>query len=477
MMKLRKLNPTGKKGNTLQYRLVFQYTLIILITVSLLEGLFLITLHHYYYRSIEELLRDRMESAQQLYRHQVYYPTFTERSRMMMNQVSSDPAIEIQFIDGKGNFILSSSGFAVQGLALIDGEDVRQALKGESKLAIFTDSQSGERQMAFAAPLITENHLDGVIRYVTSIDQVDTTYGRLVIWAIAIGGMVVLFVTIFSRLLARSIIRPIEELTHVASQMAEGRYSLRASYPREDEIGNLAHTLNYLAKGIVKSNQLKNEFISSISHELRTPLTSIKGWSETLLLGDLKDERETRTGLEVIVKESNRLTGLVEELLDFSKLQSHHLEIEKEEVNLLDLLHDVYRQFQTRAQQLGITWVVALPSTIPPIIGDENRLKQVLINVVDNAFKFSSRGSQVHWTTNVEEQQIRIEIKDEGCGIPPSELPYVFEKFYKGEAKQAGSGLGLAISAEIIQRHGGTITASSDGLHGTLITILLPLPR
>ncbi|MHB8926576.1 MAG: HAMP domain-containing sensor histidine kinase [Bacillota bacterium] len=293
-----------------------------------------------------------------------------------------------------------------------------------------------------------------------------------------------------------------EELTGVAAQLTGGHYEVRAVRRGDDEIGRLADTLNRMSAEIMKSDQVKKDFLSNISHELRTPPTAIKGWTETILAGPPSDRLETRQGLEVIAHETNRLIGLVEELLDFSRLQSGRVTLDLRPVDVGRLVGEVVRQFAARAREGGLELSTEVPGDVPAeglrCLADGDRLRQVLINLVDNAVKFTGPGGSVlvsvrpgrdvpavageptvaDRSTAADEPigagGLTIAVSDTGCGISPDDLPRVTGKFYKADSKKPGSGLGLSIVHEIVRLHGGRLTVASELGQGTMATVWLP---
>jgi signal transduction histidine kinase len=303
------------------------------------------------------------------------------------------------------------------------------------------------------------------------IDQVVNTITYVLVGT---GLVVILIALTVSLLLSRTLTIPIRNLTSTAEKMAKGNFAVRANKRSNDELGKLADTLNFMANEVQRNNKLKNEFISSVSHELRTPLTSIKGWAVTLQ-ADATNRHLLNDGLEIIEQESDRLTDLLEELLDFSKLEAGRLTLHIEQVDVHALLQYMEKQITPRAQRQGIAFLVNIHQELPKIQADENRLKQVLINVLDNALKFTSYGGRMEMNAAVVDKHLHITVSDSGEGISPEDLAHVMEKFYKGKHKTEGSGLGLAISRDIIELHGGKLTIDSAVGQGTKVGIRLPL--
>jgi signal transduction histidine kinase len=274
--------------------------------------------------------------------------------------------------------------------------------------------------------------------------------------------------------ISQSIIKPINSITDTAKKMAKGNFNVKASKKYDDEVGTLSDTLNYMADEILKSEKLKNDFISSISHELRTPLTSIKGWAFTLKRPGFNDDRKREEALDIIIEESERLTSLVEELLDFSRFQAGRITLNLENVNLGELLNKTISELEPRFERNNI-FVQNKIQEVQLIKADKNRLKQVFINILDNAVKFSEAGGIITIELFSNEKEIVIAIEDTGCGIPEEDLKKVLQKFYKVQINKPGSGIGLAVCDEIIKLHGGKIEIESKEGAGTKVSIYFNL--
>lgn len=235
----------------------------------------------------------------------------------------------------------------------------------------------------------------------------------------------------------------------------------------------MSKTLNYMADEIVKTDQLKNDFISSISHELRTPLTGIKGWAEMLGSPDGITEKEINFGLRMINSESDRLIKLVEDLLNFSRYESNRIELHPTRFAYATLVEEVTLQLQSKANEKNIR--MKLDSTPVNIYADEDKIRQVLLNILENAIKFSPRDSEIVIKQYELNGKAICMIRDEGIGIKEEQLLHIMNSFYKADVKSVGAGLGLAISRTIILKHGGTIEVNSAYGKGTEVYIELPL--
>jgi signal transduction histidine kinase len=245
----------------------------------------------------------------------------------------------------------------------------------------------------------------------------------------------------------------------------------------QDEIGQLIDAINDMSSQISRSERIKSEFISSVSHELRTPLTAINGWGETLLEMERTggDPAQRIRGAGIIVKESRRLTSMVEELLDFSKMEDGRFTLTMEQVDLQAEFEDAIYTYRELFNQEGIELAYDPGEDVfDPIPGDSERLKQVFCNVLDNAAKHGGAGKRIETAIHGDEQNIAIIVRDHGPGIPENELPFVKQKFYKGSSKARGSGIGLAVCDEIIRLHNGVFDIGNAEGGGCVVTIVLP---
>ncbi len=390
--------------------------------------------------------------------------------------------MEAMVLNSTGRIVLTSTGFSYD-----ENEDTKdfEAAKNSKSGAAFTSTYtvSGEPVTTYVRTIKNHNgYTVGALRYVVS--TADISNRVILISAIIIfAGLLILFIIIFSGAhFVRSIVAPVRELTETANKIAHGDFSTKIEKRNNDEIGELSDSINNMAKDLEATEQMKNDFISRVSHELRTPLTAIKGWAETMQLSGRKklDRKTFNKGMGVIIKESGRLTGIVEELLDFSRIQTGRMVLINEKLDILAELDEVIYMLKDRAVNEGKHLIYDEPVEIyPPVYGDRNRLKQVFINVIDNALKYTPADGvvaiEIIYDKKSGPDNITITITDTGCGIPAEDLPKVKEKFYKANQKVNGSGIGLAVADEIIQLHKGTLEIESGVGVGTTVTITLPV--
>ena len=295
----------------------------------------------------------------------------------------------------------------------------------------------------------------------------------LIFSSISIG--VVLLGLLLSIILANSIINPIKYLNQVAEKMGDGNLSIRSKINSRNEIGQLSNTLNFMADEISRREQLKNDFISQVSHELRTPLTAIKGW--TITLNSEETDKETlELGFRIIEKETDRLSLMVEELLDFSRLINENVSLDLREVSILEFINHIESFMAPRANKEGID-LKFIKKANGSMIVDSNRLKQVFINLLDNAFKFTGAGGNVLFSVLNDDKKVKFIIEDNGCEISEEDLPRVKEKFFKGKNSNSKNGIGLSICDEIIKLHNGEFNIYSKLGIGTKVEVIIPINK
>ncbi len=379
--------------------------------------------------------------------------------------------VRVQLFDSSGVILMDSQ--AILDADSPDVSDVTTALNGETGSSVFRLNSTGEYVMSVTMPLYSTGRIVGVIRNIGSLQQVDNNLFRIAALFFVIGGLITGIAMFMGTLMVERMIAPILGLTDSAREMADGNYNVRSRVFFDDEVGELSQTFNYMVSEIKKKNDLKNEFISSISHELRTPLTAIKGWAYTLK-DPSTDEELLHSGLEIIEKESDRLKGMVDELLDFSKFSGGKIELKFGVVDPLELKDFIEILFKKRAEKERKNFEVVIPDNISKFRGDENRIKQVLINLLDNAIKFTDPGDTIKVSMTQNKEFTIMEVYDTGIGIEAGDLDKVTEKFYKGKHGKASNGIGLSIANEIVHLHRGTLNIESKVNEFTRMTVSLP---
>ena len=460
--------------NKIGKRLVRSFLIIILITISIIDIFLLFAFSSYYYNNISKELIQRMEVSLEIYRRDYSDKSIEDLIYEDSDIFLSNTNEEVQILDKDKNLLSDSIGRLASNP--IETSDVLAAERGEIKTWKGEESQTGESIMSVAGPIKNnEGETIGYLRFISSMEEVKAAIFKTIISLLIFTLFVALLTTIVSLLISKSIVRPILELTEVAKTMLKGNYEEKAKVFEDDEIGELAKTLNAMSDEIINKDRIKNDFISSISHELRTPLTSIKGWA--VVLKDAKEDEKDlmEDGLNIIENEADRLAKMVEELLDFSRYISGRITLNKEIIDISQTCLDISKQMRPRAKSNNIELITDLPKESILINADENRIKQLLINLLDNAIKFTSDKGWVKFQMLKEDDKVQIMISDNGMGMTKEELAHVKEKFYKGKHSKSHSGIGLSISDEITKLHQGSLEIFSEENIGTTVKVSLPI--
>ncbi len=382
--------------------------------------------------------------------------------------------IEIEIIDETGTPFISSSGFMPSKNNM---PDYLAALKSTSGTAYLETYSSDGEPLLCGTILLADmgNGSNGAVRWLVSLQNTNSYCFKLYLVMILIG-IVILGVTAFSGYyFVKSVVRPIRQASLVAKKIAAGNFDETIIISGNNEIGELCDSINYMASELKAADSMKNDFISSVSHELRTPLTAIRGWGETAKMSIGTDEEIVAKGLDVVLRESERLSSLVEELLDFSRMQNGRLSLNMRPFMLSEVLSEVCDIYKELAKGQQISLVYHIPADNCTIFGDRDRIKQVFINIIDNAVKYTEAGGQVLIEEWQEDGVARIIVKDTGVGIPEQDIDRVKEKFFKSNKTVRGSGIGLAVADEIIKQHQGLLFIESTEGVGTTVTIALPI--
>ena len=429
----------------------------------------------YYYSNLESDLCFRAGNTTSLFSNYINQTDrqYYDACMAYTQSFESDGNIHLQIIDMQG-YIAASSAESWVNLPPQTPE-IPKAMDNRSvEVYLGEDPITGSRIMAASSPLIFQDEVIGALRYVTSTKTVDQQIVFVAVICLAVLLVVIAAVIISNHYFIRTIMVPVEEITEKARRIASGSYGVQIQTRYADEIGELAHTINELSVKISQNEKMQAEFISQLSHELRTPLTVINGWSETLLADENMDA-DTRQGMKIISREASRLTEMVVDLLDFTRMQDGRMTLTVEQADIRAEFEDTVFMYGSRLAQEGIDLEYLDDDVdIPEISCDPKRLRQVFLNILDNAAKHGGAGKRIEAAISYEDEQVVICIRDFGPGIPEDEIPLVKKKFYKGSSSARGTGIGLAVCDEIVQMHGGTLTLENAEGGGTLVTIRLP---
>ncbi len=456
--------------------------LMTVLLVLLVEGMFLYSCTRSYYNSVQQTMYRRFSSISgqlKMYTGDTAQKASASRSvalRRMVEQFSDKDKYEFMLLDSYGSVIASSSGTDAEGiLTSADFEQAQETGDGMGVAIYRTDSSEMVMAVCCLVPYAAEDV--AAMRLVTSLTLVQNQLKNVFLISIVVVITILGFTVASGLYFVRSIVVPLGQVERTAASIARGELDVRLPVTGDarDEVDRLRGTINRMAEGLEETEKMKNEFISSVSHELRTPLTSIRGWVETLRTLDDPTDENYRKGLEIINNETARLYNMVEELLDFSRLQNGRLKMSCHPLDLVAELTDAVLFCEARIQREGLLLSYSEPEEMIPVYADPNRLRQVFINILDNAIKYSAPGGRITVKIWQGEYKAFIEIIDQGRGIPPEDLENVKTKFYKGSNSVRGSGIGLALVDSIMTALDGTLDLKSTLGRGTVVTLGLPI--
>ncbi|OGW65745.1 MAG: hypothetical protein A3H49_02280 [Nitrospirae bacterium RIFCSPLOWO2_02_FULL_62_14] len=422
----------------------------------------------------------------------------TDRPRLqvMARELGRQASARVTVIDHAGT-VLADSDVADDAVSRIDNHGMRPEVRQAFAAGRGTDARlsdtTGRRTVYLALRVNPPGSAHpSIVRLglpLTLLEQrVHDLQGTL---AIAFGVAFIVSVTV-SFLIARGLTRPLQDMAAVARQLAGGALGQRVQIRSGDEVGVLAATLNQMADqmdrditALRRLEQVRKDFVANVSHELRTPLTSIKGYVEALLDGAKDNPEEATRFLQIILKQSDRLNLILEDLLQLSQIESGMVRFKRDPVHLHALVERLLPLIKPLADKKRQSLTVAIPPDLPPVSGDEDRLVQVLTNLLDNAIKYTPEGGTIGIAVGLaalpagDPAQVELSVTDTGIGIPEADRPRVFERFYRVDKARSremgGTGLGLSIVRHIVEGHAGKIWVEGVQPTGSRFVLRLPI--
>ncbi len=469
--------PQPRRAIGLRRRWIVSSILPVITILVLIAALVSIALGSNYYANARSALEAKATAGTDYFNTYAMtsYDEYFRSATLYANSFEDSASIELQFLDRNGHVEVSTRSLMTGSKP--GTKDIIDALTS-GRVSSFrgVDPATGEKIIAASGLLKFNGRVVGVMRFVTATRNLDSQVLLTVLIILAIMAAVIFVIVISSLLLINNVVAPVSAVSEAAKQISGGSYGYQIPNRYADEMGELVDNINDMSLKIGENEKLQSEFISSVSHELRTPLTAINGWGETLLADDGSDPEALRRGLNIIVKESGRLTNMVEELLDFSKMADGRFALHLEQMDLQAEFEDAVYTYREVFKQQDITLDYHSDGVYDePITADPERLKQVFCNVLDNAAKHGGAGKRIETRLVRRGSHYIITIRDYGPGIPADDLPHVKEKFYKGSSKARGSGIGLAVCDEIIRLHNGTLVIGNAKGGGCIVTIRLPI--
>lgn len=464
------------RKKSIRNTLMIQFLILISLVVIFFEIFLIFTIKNYYYSGVTGILQSQAKYSASLYQTHLVNTSISEIVLNDRESFYKDVYSEVQILNNSGQVLLDTMNGENIG-KILNAKDVENAMSGTNGSVIYKNKITQQNELAISVPLSNGNEQVGIARFIISMKNIDNMITQRYLVFFLFGFFVLIIGISVSILMSKKIVLPIQNLTKVALKLADGRLSERADETGDYEIAKLGSTMNLMSENLVKKEQLKKDFISSVSHELRTPLTVIKGWAFTLQ-PEAKENKLLKDGLLIIEKESDRLGNMVNELLDFSEISSGRMIMNKELLELNELSVFINKQLIPKSNSKEIDMIINYDENKPVMImADRDRIKQVLINILDNALKFTPKGGVILTDIKTDEDNAIIEVIDNGCGISEEEIELVTGKFYKGSNSNSHTGLGLSICEEIVKAHNGSLMIRSVLEKGTVVRVELPLEK
>jgi len=461
------------------FRWLVTTILVIFIILASVDATAVFLLRRYYYNAVTEKLQTLGQPTAVADFFSEYIGVsdeeFALRAREYIDNLSDTKTAEVRVLNKDGVPVITSTGFMSDDTVT---EDYTSAVASATGMAFYTGHMSsGEKIMSLTVLLPkTEGKSNGGVRYIISLEPIDEQVGRVAVITTIICMFALALVIASGLFFIRSIVAPVNKLNLVARSIAEGNYKQKVEINnRYDEITELGESINYMTEEIDRTDRMRNDFISTVSHELRTPLTAIRGWADTLIETENGGDELVVTGLKVIQNETDRLYKLVEDLLDFSRMESGRLSLRLTKVDLMAELEEAVIALSDHALRDGKKLEYEIPETPAIANADPDRIKQVFVNIIDNAIKYTGPDGRISIRAKCDGGLFAVVVSDNGCGIAKEDLPHVKEKFYKANITVKGSGIGLAVCDEIMKLHGGTLDISSVYGEGTDVTVSMKL--
>lgn len=484
---------------SLRSRLVAAFALVILLSLTLSGSAFVVLLREYQARlTLNQLADIALPLSFQVGVLERSGSEPTEIGRFLQEQ-ASELSVRLFLIDSSGVIVTDSEGLW-QGQMIPMHRSLPFAPARPGQWGVYRGLDGQEIYYVAAGPRVLRPPRDRAldaggkdrapepaptygVALALPVASVAESWLRLAPMLAAAGAIALLLSVIVAALLARSIARPIAEITQASERMALGQYDQHIAERGSDEVANLAATFNRMAREVARSHRTLKDFLVNVSHELRTPLTSVQGFSQAMVDGTIQTPEEYADAGRIIEDESSRMRRLVDDLLELSRLESGQVTMSRGPVDFGGLLTAAVRRAARWADEKGVTLATDL-AALPALQGDEIRLEQVVTNLLENAVKHTPAGGRIDVrsraavaTGSSGTPRVILEVRNTGSYIPPEDLPRVWERFYQLDRSRAGagSGLGLAIVAETVQAHLGSASVESDPSTGTTFTVVLPV--
>jgi signal transduction histidine kinase len=477
-----------KPGTSLNSRLVFSHLLVSLVSIIMISVFAGSAIFNAAIKDVENDLEDLAFSTSNalelpLYQYSLGQNDLSTIKNILNRLLSKHPNVNYTLYKPDGTPILDNSGVLPSPATQDNAPEIRDALQSDlGEADQVRTGANGERMFFVAVRVQRENDPVAVLRLNTPLSSTFLAARNALGLLALVGVLVALSVSLFGWILATNISGPIQNLTKTAERLAGGDMSARVTPSGPQELHRLAEVFNTMAGRLQDHVDELRAFVANASHELRTPLTVVKLRTEALRNGAMEEPVVAEQFLEEIESEVDRLGRMVNDLLDLSRMEAGLISKKRSLINMGTIATEVYETFSIRAARAGLKLNLDIEQDLPMMMGNEDQLRRVLYNFVDNAIKFTPRDGEidVFLRSGRKGKTVRVLVKDTGPGITAEDLPHIFERFYRVEATRPrygttkGSGLGMAIAKSIVENHGGKIGVSSQVGKGSTFWAEIP---
>lgn len=472
---LRKLLNKGPKflNRSLFRKLMATYLTVILLTLAILGLALSHLLGEYFFGIRERRLLSRGQEIVNLAREELANGR-QEVLESLLEQIDASLQARIWIVDRQGVIVASSEARKTHWRGVrLDPEEINSVLAGQIVVQRGTTRRYGIPMISVGLPVRSNGRVIGAVIMNSPVAMVRSTIRQVEMLVLYAALVAVLLSALFGLVISRSISLPLRKMGKTALKMAEGDYHQKIEVASEDEIGQLGQALNHLAanldqtiSALYKQEKVRRDFVANVSHELRTPLTSIRGFVEPLIDGTVQDPQTKDRYLRIIREETERLKRLINDLLEMARLESEGIPVELVPLDISDVIVPVTGALQPVAEKKGVQLSHRFPAGLPRVLGDRDRLRQVVLNLVDNAIRFTPQGGRIIVEAQTAGQMVNIAVCDTGTGIAREDLPFIWDRFYKADKShtpsEQGTGLGLSIVKLIVEAHGGQVNVESE---------------
>lgn len=382
-----------------------------------------------------------------------------------VNRADRKLGTEVWVIDKTGKVITASADHLYCEGNTLEAIDLEQLKSGIVSTKKGQSEYFKEAVIRTIAPVIHNNEfIGGVILYapITGVNDTSKNMMKIYLGAALLGIIISIGIGV---LLSRQITKPLKRVCEITSSIADGKFDERIEIKSEDELSVLAASINHMTKRLSELEKMRRNFVANVSHELRSPLTSIQGYIDALIQGKGKEKQDEKNYLQILQKETHRLSRLVNDLLEISRFDSQTVQFSLNDFPLRSVIDRAISSLRVQSSAKNLTITTNLPSNLPFCYGDEDRIEQVVYNLLDNAIRYSSEGGEVIIFATTFDDEVSVFVTDFGQGIPSQDLPFIWDRFYRVDKSRSrnegGTGLGLAIVKEIIDKHGGLVMVES----------------